>query len=457
MMHVNDQTLADDTIRILRDLIRLDTSNPPGNEIIAADYVAKLLREEAGVEPVVIETAPKRGNAIARLKGNGNAAPILLYSHTDVVPVEREHWTVDPFGAELRDGIVFGRGALDMKGIGAMQMAVFIAIAKQQAAGQLSLQRDLILAATADEETDTNQGIGILVDKHPDLLRAEYALSEFGGHSMYIANRTFYPVQTAEKGNVWMRMIAKGRAGHASVPFNENAVVYLAQAIERLSKSRLPMRIVPTTRAYIAGLADSIGGGQGIALRAWMDMEALHDVPISRLISDASLAAELHAITHNTVVPTGVHGGYKTNVVPSCVDATLDCRTLPGYSPDALLAELRNVLGEQMQHLEFEIDSAGEAIEFPFDTPMFKTISRHLKRHDPQAIPLPYMMTGATDAKHVSRLGTICYGFSPMQLKTGENFFDLVHGHDERVAASALAWGARVLFDVVGEMVSSNA
>jgi acetylornithine deacetylase/succinyl-diaminopimelate desuccinylase-like protein len=455
-MHVYDQSLAEDTIRILRDLIRLDTSNPPGNEIIAAEYVAKLLREEAGVEPVVIETAPQRGNVIARLKGNGNAAPILLYSHTDVVPVEREHWTVDPFGGEMRDGMVFGRGALDMKGIGAMQMAVFIAIAKLQAAGTFTLQRDLILAATADEETDTNQGIGILVDKHPDLLRAEYALSEFGGHSMYVSNRTFYPVQTAEKGNVWMRMVAHGRPGHASVPHGDNAVVYLAQAIDKLSKARLPMRITPTARAYIAGLADGIGGGQGIALRAWMDMEALHDVPVSRLVNDVSLAAELHAITHNTVVPTGVHGGYKTNVIPSCVDATLDCRTLPGYSPDALLAELRNVLGEQVNHLEFVIDSAGEAIEFPIDTPMFKTISRHLKRHDPQAIPLPYMLTGATDAKHVSRLGTICYGFSPMQLAQGENFFDLVHGHDERVAASALAWGARVLFDVVNEILTSG-
>lgn len=455
-MHVHEQALAEDTIRILRDLIRLDTSNPPGNEIIVAEYVAKLLREEAGVEPLVIETAPQRGNAIARLRGNGNAAPLLLYSHTDVVPVERENWTVDPFGGELRDGMVFGRGALDMKGIGAMQMAVFIAIARQQAAGEIALQRDLILAATADEETDTNQGIGILVEKHPELLRAEYALSEFGGHSMYVANRTFYPIQTAEKGNVWMRLVANGRPGHASVPHNENAVVYLAQAIDKLAKARLPMRISPTARAYIAGLADGIGGGQGIALRAWMDMEALHDVPVSRLLNDASLAAELHAITHNTVVPTGLRGGYKTNVIPSCVEATLDCRTLPGVGPAEWFDELRGVLGEQMAHLSFEVDSAGESIEFPIDTLMFRTISRHLKQHDPQAIPLPYMLTGATDAKHMAKLGTICYGFSPMQLTPGENFFDLVHGHDERVTVSALAWGARVLFDVVSEVVRGN-
>lgn len=352
--------------------------------------------------------------------------------------------------------MVFGRGALDMKGIGAMQMAVFIAIARQQAAGEIALQRDLILAATADEETDTNQGIGILVEKHPELLRAEYALSEFGGHSMYVANRTFYPIQTAEKGNVWMRLVANGRPGHASVPHNENAVVYLAQAIDKLAKARLPMRISPTARAYIAGLADGIGGGQGIALRAWMDMEALHDVPVSRLLNDASLAAELHAITHNTVVPTGLRGGYKTNVIPSCVEATLDCRTLPGVGPAEWFDELRGVLGEQMAHLSFEVDSAGESIEFPIDTLMFRTISRHLKQHDPQAIPLPYMLTGATDAKHMAKLGTICYGFSPMQLTPGENFFDLVHGHDERVTVSALAWGARVLFDVVSEVVRGN-
>jgi acetylornithine deacetylase/succinyl-diaminopimelate desuccinylase-like protein len=448
----NWDALADETIRILRDLIRLDTSNPPGNEIIAADYIARLLKAN-GVEPAVIETAPKRGNVIARLKGNGNAAPLLLYFHTDVVPVEREQWSVDPFGGELRNGYVYGRGALDMKGIGAMQLAVFLALAAETRHGaSLRLQRDVIIAATADEETDTNQGIGILVDKHPDLLRAEYALSEFGGASIYVGSHCFYPVQTGEKGNVWMRMVAHGRPGHASVPHPDNAVVHLSRAIDKLARAKLPMRPTATARAYVNGLADGLGGGQSIALRAWLEMEALHDVPVHRLIYDGALAAELHAMTHNTVVPTGLRGGYKTNVIPSSVEATLDCRTLPGFGPDEMIAELRDILGEDGQHVEFEVDSAGDAIEFPIDTPLFKTISQALRRHDAKGIPVPYMMTGATDAKHVARLGAVCYGFSPMQMQPGENFFEQVHGHDEKVSVSALAWGSRVLYEVVREI-----
>lgn len=443
----NWQSLADDTVRYLRDLIRLDTSNPPGNEMLAAEYIARVLRA-AGVEPVVIETAPKRGNVIARVKGGGCAAPLLLYSHTDVVPVERERWTVDPFGGEVKDGFIYGRGALDMKGITAMQLAVFLAIAQASNHAGLPLRRDLILAATADEENDTNQGIGILVEKHSDLLRAEYALSEFGGYSLHIGNRCFYPIQTAEKGNVWMRIIARGRPGHASIPQADNAVVHLARAVDKLARLRLPARITPTSRAFIAGLAEGVGGGQGIALRAWLDMDALREVPLHRLVGDPGLAAELYAVTHDTVVPTVLRAGYKTNVVPSSAEATLDCRTLPGSTPDALIEILRQSLGNDLP-VEFEVDSSGEAIEFPFDTPLFKLIERTLKQHDPQGVPLPYMMTGATDAKHVAKLGAICYGFSPMQFAPGESFFEMVHGHDERVAIAALAWGVRVLYEVV--------
>lgn len=451
--------LADETIRYLRDLIRLDTSNPPGNEILAANYIAGVLHQH-GIEPVVIETAPRRGNVIARLRGNGHAAPLLLYSHTDVVPVERERWTVDPFGGEVKDGFVYGRGALDMKGITAMHLAVFLAIARASdpAAGDPAaapLQRDLIFAATADEETDANQGIGLLVDRHPDLLRAEYALSEFGGASTYFGNRCFYPIQTAEKGNVWMRMIAQGKPGHASVPQADNAIIHLARAIDRLARAKWPSHITPTTRAFIAGLADGIGGGHGFALRAWLDVDALRDVPLQHLITDPGLALELHAMTHNTVVPTGLRGGFKTNVIPSSAEVTLDCRTLPGYEPATLIEDLQCSLGHEAP-VRFEVDSCGAGLEFPFDTPLFKLICRTIKRHDPQGIPVPYMLTGATDAKHVARLGAICYGFSPMQFSPGESFFELVHGHDERVSVAALSWGVGVLYEVVSELLTSR-
>lgn len=437
--------LAQETINLLRELIKLNTTNPPGNERLAADYIAGVL-QQVGIDPVVIDTAPGRGNVIARIKGDGTAAPLLLYSHTDVVPVERDKWTVDPFGGILKDGFIYGRGALDMKGITAMQLAVFLALAR---AGT-PLRRDVIFAATADEETDANQGIGILVDRHPELLRAEYALSEFGGASMYVNGKCFYPVQTGEKGTAWMRMIARGRPGHASIPHDENPVVYLGRAVDRLGHARLPMHITPTARAFVEGLADGLGGTQGAALRLWLDIGGRSDAQLlDYVLRDRELAAEIRALTHNTAVPTGLRAGSATNVIPSSAEAVIDCRTLPGFTSAAAIEEIRAALGDAATRVEFVLDSESPPVEFAIDTPLMRMIAATLKTYDPSGTPVPTMLTGATDAKHVARLGTICYGFSPMRFEPGEAFFDLVHGHDERVSVKALAWGVHVLHDVV--------
>jgi acetylornithine deacetylase/succinyl-diaminopimelate desuccinylase-like protein len=440
--------LADETVRRLQDLIRFDTSNPPGNEQPAAEYVARAVRE-AGIEPVIVPTAPNRANVVARLRGDGGAAPVLLYFHTDVVPVERPRWSVDPFGGEVRDGRVYGRGALDMKGIGAMQLAVFLALARGATPGP-PLRRDLILAATADEENDTDLGMGVLVRQHPDLIRAEYALSEFGGFSMHLGNRCFYPIQTAEKGNAWMRLRASGRPGHGSVPHDDNAVVRLARAVDRLARHKMPMRMTATARAYVAGLAEGIGGPQGAALKALLSPN-IQDFALEHAVRDAGLASELRAITRDTVTPTGLRAGVKTNVIPSSAEATLDCRTLPGTNVGDLVCEMQRALAEDGERLSFEVDSAMPAVEFRFNTPLFSLMCAALRRHDPDAIPVPFMLTGATDAKLVSQLGTICYGFSPLQFGPGERFSELVHGHDERVPIASLAWGARVLYEVVSE------
>ncbi len=453
---LNWAAIADETIRLLQGLIRLDTSNPPGNEMLAAQHIAGILCDN-GIEPVVIETAPNRGNVIARLKGDGGARPLLLYGHTDVVPVEPAHWTVDPFGGLLRDGYVYGRGALDMKGILAMQLAVFLTLARQMRAGNLSLHRDVILAATSDEESDSNQGIGILVEQHPDLLRAEYALSEFGGYSLHLAGKCFYPVQTAEKGNVWMRLRASGRPGHASVPHDDNAVVHLARAVDRIARLRLPMRMTNTARAFLAGLADGLGGAQAVGLRALLSAGGqMGSTLIDHAVRDPGMAAELRAMTHNTVTPTGLRAGVKVNVIPAAAEAILDCRTVPGVSQADLMRELQDALGDEAGQLSFEVDSAAPGLEFPTDTPLFRTIGDTLKRRDPTGTPVPFMLTGATDAKHVARLGAICYGFSPMKFSPGERFSELVHGHDERVAVASLAWGTQVLHEVVSEFCQSR-
>ena len=457
MVDLNWNAMADETVRVLQALIRLDTSNPPGNENIAAGYIANILHEN-GIEPTVIETAPGRGNVVARLKGNGNAAPLLLYSHTDVVPVEREHWTVDPFGGALHNGYVYGRGALDMKGIGAMQLVVFLTLARQASkAGHTALQRDIILAATADEETDTDQGIGPLIQCHPDLLRAEYGLSEFGGFSMYASGKCFYPIQVAEKGTAWMRMRTSGRPGHASVPHDDNAVVHLARAVDKLSRARFPMHMSATARAFIAGLADGLGGPQGAGLRALLASRDPGGSPLfEHIVRDPGLAAELRAITHNTATPTGLRAGVKTNVIPSFADAVLDCRTLPGFSPDEMIDEIKHALGNDAGNVTFEVDSLSPAVEFGTNTPLYRLLCQTLKRHDPAGLPIPSMLTGATDAKHVAKLGTTCYGFSPLKFRPGEHFSDLVHGHDERVSVESLAWGVQVLYEVAHEFCTGR-
>lgn len=449
-MSLNFVTLADETIRYLRELIMLDTTNPPAREIIAAEMIARWLRDE-GIDPVVIEPIPGRGNVIGRIKGDGTAAPVLLYSHTDVVPVERDKWTVDPFGGVVKDGSVWGRGALDMKGITAMQLAVFFQLARELRSGRRPpLKRDIILAATADEETDKNEGIGLLVDSHPELLRAEYALSEFGGASTYINGRCFYPIQTAEKGTAWMRMIAHGKPGHASVPHNDNPVAHLGRAVDKLSRARLPMHVSKTGRAFIEGIGTALGPTTSAALSLWMDLgSGAGPQLLEHVLRSPALVAELRAIMHNTAVPTGLRAGSVPNVIPSSAEAVIDCRTTPGCTAEDAMEEILRALGDDARHVTLKLDSASPPCEFSFDTPMYRAMCAAIKHHDPVGIPVPHMITGATDAKHVARLGAICYGFSPMRFEPGESFFDLVHGHDERVSINALAWGVRVLYDVV--------
>ncbi len=443
MSDLNWNAIADEALHLLQGLIRLNTVNPPGNEKIAADYIANILHSN-GIAPVVIETAPQRGNVVARLKGDGSLPPLLLYSHTDVVPVEREKWTMDPFGGDVKDGYVYGRGSIDMKGIGAMQLAVFLTLARQ---GVL-LKRDVILAATADEENDTNQGIGLLVRDHPELLRAEYAFSEFGGFSLHIGKHTFYPIQVAEKGTAWLRLRAKGRPGHASVPHDDNAVLHLGHALWRIGRSNLPLHLTDSARGFIEHFGNGMGGTVGRGMKAWLATHGRIEPP-NFIFKTESIKRELYAMLHNTCSPTGLKAGSKTNIIPSEADAILDCRTLPGVSTSQLINEIRAVIGRNHERYEFIVDSESRPLEFPTDTPMFQHLSKIIKQHDPNGIPIPYMLTGATDAKHVSQLGNICYGFSPMKFKPGERFMDLAHAHDERLSIDALAWGVRVLYDVV--------
>ncbi len=450
MSEINWAQAGEEVLRHLAGLIQLDTTNPPGNETLAAEYLAGLLRAE-GIQPVVLEYAPGRGNVVARLKGDGSAAPLLLYGHTDVVPAEPEFWSHPPFSGEVADGYLWGRGALDMKGMVAMCLSVMLLLKRSGA----PLKRDVIFAATADEEV-SGDGIRFLAAQHPDLIRAEFGLSEMGGYNVDVGGRRAYPVQVAEKGAVWVKVRMQGKPGHASIPHAENAVLYLAAALDRLGRRGLPYHLTAPAAAFIDGIAAVRRGVAGWVLRG-LKNPALAPRLLARL-PDRPMARLFYALLHNTATPTGLNAGKKTNVIPSVAEAVIDCRTLPGFSTDAALAELETALGEGGARagsanggprFEFEVLQDSPALQTDHKTPLFEIIRTTMLRHDPQGAVVPMMLTGATDAKHTAPLGIHTYGFSPIQFPAGMSFMELIHGHDERVPVEGLAWGLRVLYDVV--------
>jgi acetylornithine deacetylase/succinyl-diaminopimelate desuccinylase-like protein len=435
-----------ETIRHLKALLRLDTTNPPGNEILAAEYLAGVLTE-AGFEPLVLESAPGRGNVIARLKGTGEAPPLLLYSHTDVVPAEAVHWTHPPFAAEEADGYVWGRGAADMKDTVAEQLMVMLLLKRCG----VPLKRDVIFAATADEEIGGQDGYGVswLVKHHTDLLRAEFGLSEIGGYNLSYAGKQVYLIQVAEKGTCWLKVRVTGKPGHGSIPHDDNAVLHLARALNRLAVEGLPYHLTGAAAGFLEAVGRALGGSpMGPLLRSLnnpVDAERAFQVELE----GHELGPMLYAMLHNTATPTGLKAGVKTNVIPSVAEATLDGRILPGFDTEQFLAELRPVLGE---HFEYEIEMASPPLEARHDTALFGVMAQALRRNDPSAqAVVPYMMSGATDAKYLAPLGIPTYGFAPLKLPPDMKLMEMFHAHDERVPIEGLAWGVRVLYEVVEE------
>ncbi|HYN88719.1 MAG TPA: M20/M25/M40 family metallo-hydrolase [Ardenticatenaceae bacterium] len=438
----------DEAVAYLAALLRIDTTNPPGRERAAADYLAAILAGE-GLEPLVLESEPGRAQVVARLHGTGEKPPLLLFSHTDVVPVEPEHWSVPPFGGVVKDGYVWGRGALDMKGIVVMHLLALLLLKRSG----LQLARDVIFAATADEERAGIQGMGWLVDHHPELIRAEYGLSEFGGYPVFMAGLRLFVCQTGEKGYCTVRLRVRGQPGHGSIPNDENALTRLAALLADLTPDRLPVHLSATMHAFVDALAQTRPGRDGTLLAAELTSNS-RLAALTRLFGDEP-AERLNAMLRNTATPTSLSagGGGFYNVIPSSAEAVLDGRFLPGFDGRRFLEELRAVLGSDV---ELEILYEGRAVEFPVGTPLYAAIRRVLAHHEPEAPLVPVLMPGATDAKHVARLGTICYGFAPMRPDAGEPFMRLVHGHDERIGIESLGWGVRVLAELVSEFCHAS-
>ncbi len=439
-MTLNWNAIRDETTRYLQDLIRIDTTNPPGNETRAAEYLAAVFKRE-GIEPIVLESAPGRGNIVARLKGDGRAAPLLLMAHLDVVPVEADKWEHPPFGGDIIDGYLWGRGALDTKQLAAMELMVMLLLKRE---GK-PLARDVIFMGNADEEAGGKLGAGWMVEHHRDLINAEYAINEGGGFGVEFMGHTFFTCQTGEKGTARFTMRTRGKPGHASQPHADNAILKLADAIQKIGAAKFPLHVTPTVRVFFERIAAKLGQPYATLLPALLDSKR-YDAVMSRLPLNESMRAMLYAMLHNTVTPTMLNAGTKINVIPSVAEAKCDARLLPGFTADDLLRELRAFLDHDVE-IEFQDNTPGR--EADHRTPLFETIARVMARHVPDAPVLPYLVVGATDARHVTKLSTRVYGFCPMRAPMEE--LDSVHGHNERIALENLEFGTRVLYDVVSE------
>ncbi|MCB1274178.1 MAG: M20/M25/M40 family metallo-hydrolase [Leucobacter sp.] len=423
-----------ETARIARDLIRIDTSNRGGGdanpEAPAAKYVAAYLRE-LGLEPRIIESAPGRASVIARVAGSDPELPALvLHGHLDVVPADPANWTVDPFAGVVRDGMLWGRGAVDMKDMDAM---ILTSIAELLRAGQRP-RRTVILAFFADEENGGVYGAHYLVEHHPELFAgATTAISEVGGYSIELDGNRAYLIQTGEKALDWIRLRARGTAAHGSRVWHDNAVTRLAEAVAALGRHEWPVVLCDTTREMVAAIAKIVGEDP-----ATVDPERL-------LVRAGSGAGFILASLRNTSNPTVLAAGYKHNVIPDTAEALIDVRSLPADQP-GILDQVQRIVGDD---IEIEVVHSDIGLEVPFSGEAVAAMSASLRREDPEAEVLPYLLSGGTDNKALARLGITGYGFVPLRLPADLDFPGMFHGVDERVPLDALDFGHRVLVDLL--------
>ena len=424
----------DETAVVARDLIRFDTTNHgegrSNGEREAAEYVEARLRA-MGLDPVMHESAPRRANVVARIPGRNPDKPALvLHGHLDVVPADPRNWSVDPFAGEIRDGMLWGRGAVDMKDMDAM---ILTAVGDILAGGRLP-ERELIVAFFADEEAGGLYGASWMVDEHPELFAgATEAISEVGGYSITVGGKRAYLLQTGEKSLVWVRLVAHGTAAHGSRLVRDNAVTKLAEAIARIGRREWPVRLTGTTRELLAAIAETLG----------VDPEQV--APDELALATGSASGFITATLRTTSNPTLLDAGYKHNVIPDRAEALVDIRTLPGEE-DAVLAEIRELVGPD---IEIQTVHRDVGLESPTRGPLVDAMTTALLAHDPEARVFPYLLSGGTDNKSLSRLGISGYGFAPLRLPEGIDFPAMFHGVDERVPLDALVFGRQVLRDLL--------
>ena len=431
----------DQAVRLLQGYLQIDTSNPPGNELAAAEFFHRLF-EEAGIINTLYMPAPGRANIYASLKGDGSLRPLILLNHMDVVRAEPKNWKVPPFSGEIVDGEIYGRGALDMKDEGLLQAMVMLIAAREH----LALRRDLIFLATADEEVG---GIGSswMIENHPELLRgAEYLITEGGANLVLPGRGTIYGIGVGEKAPFWIRLTATGRGGHGSIPIADSATHRLARAMQRVVDWQTPIRLLPSVEEYFRQMA-----------RLEKEPRASQFRDIRKSLRDARFAKALsqeedyNYLLRDTVSLTVLKGSEQTNVIPDTAYCELDVRLLPGQDPKSFLEQLRAVLGDDRIQIEplshFRTPNASST-----DTTLYRIIEQVVHRHNPRALVLPSLNSGYTESQMYRSLGINCYGFAPIEITPELDATQ--HAANERVPVEQIRRGVKILYEVVARAVN---
>jgi acetylornithine deacetylase/succinyl-diaminopimelate desuccinylase-like protein len=425
-------TLEEEVVKICQDLIRIPSVNfgdGKGDEKAIAEYVVASLAE-VGIPAKIYESAPNRCNVIANIEGSDTSRPgLVVHGHIDVVPANAADWSVDPFAAEIRDGMIWGRGAVDMKNTDAM----ILAIVRKWARTGYKPPRNIVLAFFADEEAGMTYGSRWMAAKHPEVFAGcSEAISEVGGFSVTVGDgKRLYFVEAAQKGIHWMRLTASGRAGHGSMMNDENALTELSEAVAKIGRYNWPQRYTQTVKILFQKIAQATG-------------KPYNEDDLRPLLTEIGPTARMIGATlQNTANPTMLDAGYKANVIPGSASAVIDGRFLPGYE-DELNETIRSIIGTE---ITIETISRDIALEVEFEGDLVEAMCNAITRHDPEGIPVPYLMSGGTDNKALSELGIVGYGFSPLKLPADLDFMALFHGVDERVPISGLEFGVNVLAD----------
>ena len=448
-MEADGEALERETIERLQTLIRFDTTNPPGNELALAQYLAGALESE-GIETKLLIPVQDRAAVVARLRGNGSKRPVMLMAHMDVVGVERDKWSCDPFAGVVRDGYLYGRGAIDDKGMLACNLMAMLLLKRSVVDAGVELDRDVIFLATADEETGGAYGIKWVVKEHFDLIDAEFAINEGGRTRIIEGGRRYLAIQTAEKISHMVTVTARGPAGHAAIPLAGNAIMHLGRAIARIADYHEPVTLTETTRRFFTELSRMWPvEPEREAMAALVSSNADESARGARVLSGIPV---LNAVMRNGISATKVVGGVAGNVIPAEASALLNVRTIPGHDIDGIVERLETCIGDANVSVTLAV-RGDEAPASDPDSPMFEAIAAAARFIDPDLTIVPYLSTGGTDSAHLRRAGINSYGILPFPMEQPDE--ERMHGHDERVPVASLHFGMRLIFEAVRRVAVS--